>query len=64
MVAMSSSNAHARNRKLPAAVPADLWMLVASSLLLVAYLSVRTRMSNYVYVLRWIIDFSRSFINL
>jgi hypothetical protein len=39
----------------------DLWMVVASGALLVGYLSIRTRISNYMYVARWIVDFVKSF---
>jgi hypothetical protein len=38
----------------------DVWMIVASAGLLTGYLSIRTRISNYMHVARWIVDLAKS----
>lgn len=38
----------------------DVWMVVASAGFLAAYLSIRARISNYMYVARWLVDFTKS----
>jgi hypothetical protein len=61
MVAMSSSN-ESNNRGIRTKIsPTDLWMIVATVTLLVGYLSIRSRISNYMYVARWITQFIGSF---
>jgi hypothetical protein len=62
MATMSSSN-ESNNRGIWKKIsPIDVWMIVSTTMLLVAYLSIRTRISNYMYVARWIADFAKSFL--
>jgi hypothetical protein len=38
----------------------DIWMVVASVGFLAGYLSIRARISNYMYVVRWLVDLAKS----
>jgi hypothetical protein len=61
MASMSSSN-ESTNRGIWKKINrADVWMVAASGALLVGYLSIRTRISNYVYVAKWLMEFVKSF---
>ena len=64
MAPTSYSNTSRRHKTFPPVAPADLWMVVASVLLAVAYLSIRSRISNYTHVVRWMVGFFQSFIGV
>jgi len=57
---MSSSNESRDRRFLRNVNLVDVWMIVASAGLLTGYLSIRTRISNYMHVARWIVDLAKS----
>jgi hypothetical protein len=61
MASMSSSNDSNNRGILKKIHPLDLWMITATGMLLVGYLSIRTRISNYVYVAKWLMEFLKSF---
>ena len=48
----SSSAGPDRKRRIPVNA-FDLWMLFSTILLAIAYLTIRTRIANYVYVAKW-----------
>jgi hypothetical protein len=57
---MSSSNESPNRRMVEKWNWVDIWMVVASVGFLAGYLSIRARISNYMYVVRWLVDLAKS----
>ena len=54
-MASTSSSSESHNRRIWSRVhPADVWMILATGSLLLVYLSIRVRISNYVFVAKWL----------
>jgi len=54
-MASTSSSSESHNRRLWRRLhPVDVWMILATGSLLLVYLSIRTRISNYVFVAHWL----------
>jgi hypothetical protein len=51
---MSSSSVFHRIRKQLPSILMNVWMLCSTIILIVVYLSIRTRLANYATVFRWI----------
>jgi hypothetical protein len=59
MASTSSSSESHSHRIWRRVHPAEVWMILATLSLLVVYLSIRVRISNYVFVAKWLLGLGK-----
>jgi hypothetical protein len=58
-MASTSSSSESHSRRIRGIHPAEVWMILATLSLLVVYLSIRVRISNYVFVAKWLLGLGK-----